>query len=369
MKNIPPFLLLLGFPCLAFAQAAPSPAQRLAWTDNTRPPYLVIEGAPKSIASGYLAAYAAWLNRTVVWAEDFTPMDTWDGVRGGGWQLGPWGKWVAEVPGRRLVLSVPMLAGNWKLDGPARGVDAGIPVSLEKGAQGDYNKHYKALAEHLVQHGLGESVIRLGWEFNGGWYPWRAQKHEEAFIAYWQQIVRTMRSVPGTEKLLFCWNPTIGLQDSHADKAWPGDAFVDLVGVDVYDQTWLPDIYPLPPNATPEEIRKRQDKQWNENLNFDGKGRDGLPFWVAFSKKHGKPLAVCEWGGVSGGHGGGDNPAFIERMYAFITNPENNVYLTCYFDVNAPDGGHMLFSHGGAKPTEMPRAAEKFQELFSLPPK
>ena len=40
-------------------------------------------------------------------------------------------------------------------------------------------------------------IIRPGWEFNGGWFPWAANGQAAAFIGYWQQIVNTMRSVPG----------------------------------------------------------------------------------------------------------------------------------------------------------------------------
>ena len=78
------------------------------------------------------------------------------------------------MPGRRLILSVPLLPGPWDLTGPKEGPRAKQPVSLKAGAHGDYNAHFKALAENLVRYGLGDSVVRLGWEFNGGWYAWRA---------------------------------------------------------------------------------------------------------------------------------------------------------------------------------------------------
>ena len=68
----------------------------------------------------------------------------------------------------------------------------------------------------------------------------------------------------------------------------------------------------------------------------------GLAFWTKFAKAHKKPLAIPEWGlnRRSDGHGGGDNPYFIERMHAFITDPANNVLFHCYFDVNVADENH-----------------------------
>ena len=75
-------------------------------------------------------AYSAWLGRQVDLAEAFEPADTWEDVQGRGWQLRPWSAWVHARPGRRLVLTVPMLPGNLDGRGPTSGTDAGQPVSL-----------------------------------------------------------------------------------------------------------------------------------------------------------------------------------------------------------------------------------------------
>src|SRR5262249_51911062 len=158
-----------------------------------------------------------------------------------------WGKWVNAQPGRRLILAIPILAGPPDGSGPKQGSkEPNVPVSLEKGAKGDYNPHFKDLAENLVKYRLGETILRPAWEFNGGWYAWKAKGKTKEFAEYWRQIVTTMRAVAGTEKIKFCWNPTLGEQDFPADEAWPGDAFVDYVGVDVYDETWNADTYPWP---------------------------------------------------------------------------------------------------------------------------
>lgn len=343
--------------------------EKLPLGNNTAPPYTVVEGSVKRLGDGYFEAYSRWINRSVIWAEEFLPSDSWDLMRGGDWVLKPWGQWVNAVPGRRLVLSVPMLVGPWKGDGPKTGSGAGEPVSLGQGAAGAYNAHFEALAQNLVKNGLGNTILRLGWEFNGGWYTWRAGKNPGAFAAYWREIVKTMRAVPGAEKLQFCWNPTVGLRGSKAFDAWPGDEYVDFVGVDVYDQAWISEIYPLPEDATVEDIQSRREKSWKEHLLSDLPGRDGLAFWAKFAREHGnKPLAICEWGLVYGKHGGRDNPYFVEQMHEFIINPENNVYFHCYFDVNAPDGDHMLFPWPEGKgSTKMPEAAKRYRELFGLP--
>ncbi len=314
-------------------------------------------------------AFAAWLGRDLVWGEDFIGPESWSNVAWPVWWLEAWSKWVKAKPGRRLVFAVPMLAGPVDGSGPTQGdTEKGVPVSLEKGAKGGYNHHFKNLAENLVKFGLVEAVIlRPGWEFNGDWYAWRAKGKAAEFAEFWRQMVATMRAVPGAAKLQFCWNPTLGDQQFPAEQAWPGDAFVDFVGVDVYDETWNADTYPWPAGTSDAAIAARHAKVWDEWILGS---RWGLAFWAKFARGHGKPLAIPEWGLVSAehGHGGMDNVLFIERMHAFISDPANNVAWHCYFDVNAPGHRHQLSSGAGERgqpdKTDFPKAAARFAELF-----
>lgn len=325
----------------------------------------------KGGAGNLYDGYASWLNRKVIWAEDTTPNNTWDNVETEKWFLQPWSDWVNAVPGRRLVLSVPIIPGGWDGKGTTGGTGANVPLSLEDGAKGLYNDHYRKLAENLVKYKLGNSVLRLGWEWTGSWYAWRANNAEkaEAFAGYFRQIVTTMRAVPGAENLKFDWNVAMVWIGFPIEKAWPGDDVVDYVGVDVYDDSWMDGTYPLPKDATPEEAAARRDKVWKDLI--QSKAKFGLPFWVEFAAKHGKPLTIPEWGvdNRKDGHSGLDDPAYVERMYRFIQDPANNVYYHGEFDVQAGDGHHQLSPNpDGTVVTEFPNAAAKFKELYALPP-
>ena len=306
-----------------------------------------------------------WIGRPDLWAEDFTASNSWDNIENPGWLLGPWGKWVAARAGRKLILGVPLLPGEWDGSGPREGsIDPRTPVSLEKGAAGDYNRHFQALAKNLVASGLGESVLRLGWEFNGGWYAWRAAGTADAFAGYWRQIVTPCGRCPGRERLTFCFNPALGYQGFPSEKAWPGDEFVDFVGPDVYDDSWLADTYPWPDGTPPAEVAARQKKVWDEVILG---GDHGLAFWTKFAAEHHKPVALPEWGvnDREDKHGGLDDPQFIERMHGFIADPANHVAFHSYFDVQAPDGRHQL-SPGpkGDQKSEFPESAAQFKALF-----
>ena len=310
-------------------------------------------------------AFAKWGGKKAVWAEDFTPGERWgNNIEGGSWQVGPWGEWKkADPDNRRLIYSVGLLPGGWDRSGPKDGDGAGQPVSLEAGAKGEYNEHFRKLADNLINAGLGDSVLRLGWEFNGGWYTWRANENPAAFAGYWREIVKTMRAVKGA-KFRYCWNPAMGWLQFTAESAWPGDEWVDYVGLDVYDDSWQADTYPFPAGTPATEILARQKKVWNEVIL---NGNHGLGFWRDFAKIHKKPLAIPEWG-ISkreDTHGGLDNPYFIEQMHKFIADKANNVYFHCYFDVQAGDGHHQLSP--GVKTnekTEFPNASAIFLKLF-----
>lgn len=362
-----PLLLLLTLAAANLLHAQPAPMN-----DNATPPFkAVYRWGQNGAIKGLYDAYGPWLNRKVIWAEDFMPTESWDKLEGEQWQLGTWKGWIQKQPGRRLILSVPLLPGGWAGKGPGTGPSAGVPVSLEKGATGAYNDYFQNLAKNLVSYNLGDTILRLGWEFNGGWYAWRADTKEKAphFAAYFRQIVTTMRSVPGAENLKFVWNPAMEPWWPYdPELAWPGDEFVDYVGLDVYDQSWAKDTYPIPKDASPDEIASRQLKVWDKLRN--NPKAFGLPYWVAFAKTHNKPLTLPEWGVCerSDGHGGGDDPLFIEKMHQFITDPANNVYFECYFDVGAPDGDHQLCPNpDGKRETKFPKASAKYRELFSVP--
>lgn len=209
----------------------------------------------------------------------------------------------------------------------------GVPIlpssgdySLATGATGAYNQYFVTLAEGLVAGDQGSSIIRLGWEFNGSSFPWAASGQADNFIAYWQQIVTAMRSVSGAN-FKFEWNPTSG--DQGAGKLadyYPGNSYVDLIGLDVYDVSW--GSYP---GAAAEFTRLETEPY-------------GLNWLASFAAQHGKPMTLPEWGLGWGDSdngapvsdpgtetSGGDDPTFINDMAGWIT--ANNVYEATMWDV------------------------------------
>jgi len=145
----------------------------------------------------------------------------------------------------------------------------------------------------------------------GHWYNWSEGRcpHAEprCFIFAWRHAVDAMRSVPG-QHFRFLW--TVFPGTAAAIDAWPGAAYVDLVGTDIYD--W----YGGPDNTYPHTASGQLDHtaKWQQILTQPG----GLDWLARLSKLTGKPVAIPEWGLDFHSFGGHDDPAFITRMLAWL---------------------------------------------------
>src|SRR5450755_799075 len=230
-------------------------------------------------------AFGAWRGTAVDVATVWPNRGTWNAVVNPAWLYRRW-----RGSPETVVFTEPMLPEN-------------VGASIQACAAGSYNSHWRQFGTNISAYGLGHSIIRLGWEFNGNWYIWRAT-NPAAWVQCWQQIVTSARATaPG---LQWDWNVNRGAGLGLADPtlAYPGNAYVDSVGVDSYD-IW-------PPATT--------SKGWNQQLN----GTQGLMYWLNFAAAHGKRFAVPEWGNVmpgttaQGKHAGGDDPAYVNHMLGFF---------------------------------------------------
>jgi hypothetical protein len=266
--------------------------------------------------------FERWVGSKVTHVGAFVSQQSWDAFD----ETSFLDRWRGT--GYTLVLGVPLLTENGG-------------GSLKQGADGAYDGHFRQLAADLVAKGQANAILRLGWEFNGDWYKWEAAADPPAFAAYWRHVVDVIRSVPGTDRLRFDWNPAIGPADV-PEGSYPGDDYVDIVGMDVYDRNFTAGL------ADP-------TKRWEEMVSQPY----GLAWQRDFAAAHGKPLSFPEWGTSDRHEGGGaqDNPFFIRSMNEWIRS--NNVEYHNYFEFDAPDedGARLM---GGSNP----ESAALYQQLF-----
>lgn len=299
-------------------------------------------GAPDG--TGKVDQFEHWLGGQVSLAEDFQAGDSWANSTGNGWQLGPWHWWKIARPDRRVILNIPILPGAWDKSGTS---DDPTPKSLAACAAGDYDAHWRQFADNLTSSwgDLGEVYLRVGHEMDGGWYTWRAQQgsgDEQNFAGCFKAIVKAMRAEKPLASFKYVYNPTtLFWSKQYLIDTYPGDDYVDVVGLDIYDQTWALNTYPYPDDCDSTCRTTRQTNAWNAQVWTLDTIRD-------FAIEHGKPFAIPEWGLVtrSDGHGGGDNPVYMKNMIDFIQNPANKVLFHVYFDVQASDGSHQISTGG-----------------------
>ncbi len=348
MNNHPAIRLLAALG-LATGIGALSADELLPLTDNTAPPYMgMYDGPPKG---GIYATdeYAHLLNRTNVWGHASNNWDAWKNIDRAQFNYHPWGSWAQAAPGRRVVFSICLFPNGG---------------TLEQGAAGEYDQHYKTLAQELVSNGLGSSILRLGWEFNGSWYPWKVLSAQDAerFVGCWRHAVDAMRSIAGAGSLTFCLNGCNESTSYSLEKAYPGDGYVDYIGTDVYDVSWVKDTYPYPADASDEVRLAIQQRAWNLSI-YPAAPKNGIQAWQSLAKAHRKPFVIPEWGlETKKGHGGYDNPWFIERMHRLIYDPANPVFFASYW--NAKDS---RIIPTGNQASRYPQSTAAFLRLFSLP--
>jgi hypothetical protein len=272
-------------------------------------------------------AFSRWVGRPINRITDFSGGANWDDLAEHSFNKAQY--WHQHAPGMHLTLAVPMLPSD------------GGRSSLAEGASGAYDAHFRALAAKLAEAGEGDAELRLGWEFNGNWFGWRASADPQAFVTFWRRIVEAMRSIPGTH-FTFNWNPSLGGHAIALDRVYPGDNFVDAIGIDLYNY---------------QSGTISPQNRWLEYLNKEF----GLGWLARFASEHGKALTVPEWGtGRKPGtqEGGGDDAYFVEQVGHWFE--QHNVVYACYFNVNQAGAIYTKISDG-----QLPAAADALRRSLA----
>ncbi|WP_223692678.1 glycoside hydrolase family 26 protein [Leifsonia poae] len=199
--------------------------------------------------------------------------------------------------------SRPITDGNDTVDAPA--------YSLPKIIGGDFDAYLHTYAKDIVATGL-PLAIRLDHEMNGIWYPWaetdgsgKSINGNSAgdYVKMWRHVHDIFQQEGANSLVMWVWSPNIvnNLPASHKvagylDSLYPGDAYVDWVGLSGY---------------------LRPPYKADNNFTFDYTFGPSLKALRALTTK---PIMLSE---VGASETDGHKPAWITSFFDAMGKPEN----------------------------------------------
>ena len=190
--------------------------------------------------------------------------------------------------------------------------ESAIRSNLQATASGRFDGDYRAIAQMVKDAGYGDAVIRLGHEMDDAWPPWSARNNAAQYIAAFRHVHDVLASV--SPAFRFDWATTRAGFSQWGLPAYPGDAYVDVIGLDAYwrDATDIPD----------RDWTNRYESVFRQHLQF--------------AKSRNKPVSFPEWGQANGNTG-----RYIQLMNEWFrslptTGPGRLLYQAYFDDASQP---------------------------------
>ena len=194
-----------------------------------------------------------------------------------------------------------------------------------------FDGHVVTFAQTLIANGCGDSIIRLGHEMNlpSWWdiaYVGDSRAQQTWWAIYFRDIVTAMRSIPGAAfEFDFCINAAVA--------GIPQTTSTPVTHTSTSSASTNTTLLRTLTTTSARDAAERHSKPTNNGLG------NGAVYAVA----HHKPLGFGEWGlwsstGADAGHGGGDDPAYVNWMANIFTNHPTR-YECWLFEHGATTGG------------------------------
>ena len=135
-----------------------------------------------------------------------------------------------------------------------------------------------------------------------------------------------------------------GLCDGLSTNCYPGDDYVDVIGIDNYDH------YPWSPTKA--------------DFDRTAARAEGLSWLYAFARKHGKPFSVGEWGVVPTADAGRENPSYIRWMHDWFAAHAAHLAYEAYFSDCTAGGVQSSLFNTGAACRRNPGSATMYRSVY-----
>lgn len=308
------------------------------------------EAQPDPAATAQASASAA--------APTPTPTPTPTGPVVGGWYAGASGLGVADGSFQRWLEQPVTIAGTWAdQDGPAQtkltpltteyrkwtgamdiaiaGTVLGSDENYAAAAEGAYDTRWQKAAKNLAAARAevkAPTFVRLFHEMNGFWYDnWVVTRSNAAdYRAAHSRYVRILRAT--MPNVYISWSPNFRDHTGLPIEEWyPGDAVVDCVAPDYYDDDDNPGRLSV--------------SAWNaEADDVDDVGNPlGPEAWRRFALEHGKPLCFPETGLKPSG-GSVDHPQWIKAFNLWMNTHANTATWHLGQPIPPQAAGKVLYS-------------------------
>jgi hypothetical protein len=244
-----------------------------------------------------IEAFCTWRGRTCPIGHVYTDRSTWETMTDSSWMF----DYMEGFPGQ-LVISQGL-------------VPNGRAADMDDCAAGTFDRYWEHFGDLMVARGRANSIVRLGWEFNGTFMTWSALDTEDWIGCYRKAALALRRANP---RVTLDW--TINAHGTPAEacngrstNCYPGDDVVDIIGIDNYDQG--PSV--------------------GSKAEFDrvAAAPEGLTWLLEFAKRQKKPFSVGEWGVAPGSayNTHGENPEFIRWMHQWFAANAPHIAYEAYF--------------------------------------
>ncbi|HUE08699.1 MAG TPA: glycosyl hydrolase [Acidimicrobiales bacterium] len=272
-------------------------------------------------------SFASETHTTTSIYSDYLDGSSWSSMVGSAGSP-PWviGDIKGKLGSSRLEISVPLITAGFSSHQAALASYAGNPAS--------WDANFTTLAKNLVSSGFSNAIIRLMWEPDSGTYNNEDLTSAANYATLWRDAYNSMMSVSGAQ-FQWAWYWGGNFDATTNNTAYPGDAYVNYVTFDFYDQSWDGScgIAYNGSNFT----STQENCLWSRDFN------GLLGKLTSFASSHSKQVGIGEFGVInrSDGHGGGDDPTFINNFSTWLK--ANNVAWASYFNFNS--GGNSILSN------------------------
>ena len=194
---------------------------------------VALNGAPTSMAP--VSTYAAKVGRTPDIVESYSS----------------WGNDFNAQGAANVYAAGGLSYVSWEPKSPG----------LDKIADGSQDAYIKRFAAEVRNENV-PIALSFGHEMNGSWYPWGTKTTTPAtFVKAWQHIHDVFKAV-GADNVIWVWSPNIvnPVPSVQLKPYWPGDAYVDWVGIVGYWALTGAHTFDTLYGPTRDEVRAFTDK-------------------------------------------------------------------------------------------------------------